>query len=209
MSTALNITGGIVSVEDGIKAAEEFAPARKARVELHFDVPEGADHNAHVGGVAEVAKSHLHRILHNTAAVAAPVAQAAAPPAEKTPKKTAAKAPAEKTKAQIEAEHLAALKAAEKAPASNDDELLEETPAPAAADELDDLLGEAPAVVVTDKELGDCVQKKNAERKQADPNWAPAKIREVIQKYAGAGKRVNDIPNDKRAAFIKEVEALK
>jgi len=31
------ITNGTVVIEDGIKAAEEFAPARKVRVELSFD----------------------------------------------------------------------------------------------------------------------------------------------------------------------------
>ena len=37
----MSITSGIVSIEDGTKKTEEYAPARKVRVELHFDVPEG------------------------------------------------------------------------------------------------------------------------------------------------------------------------
>ncbi len=37
------ITGGTVAIEDGLKAKEEFAPARKAKVEISFSVPEGAD----------------------------------------------------------------------------------------------------------------------------------------------------------------------
>lgn len=230
MSVKLSITGGIVSVEDGIKAKEEFAPARKARVELHFDVPEGADHDAHVGGVVEVAKAHLHRILHGkateaTAHVAAATGAAAAKPAEPAKPETAAARkkreaaeaaaaakPAEKTKADLEAEMLASLGA--KPAAQSDDELLEEGAAAPAAkpaaeeDDLNDLLGDSKPVVITDKELGDAVQKKNAERKQADPNWAPAKIRDIISKFSG-GKRVNDIPADKRADFLKEIEAVK
>lgn len=31
------ITGGLIAYEDGVKAKEDYAPAKKARVELHFD----------------------------------------------------------------------------------------------------------------------------------------------------------------------------
>lgn len=221
----LNITGGIVSLEDGIKAKEEFAPARKARVELHFDIPEGSDHDVHIQGISDLARAHLHRILHNTAApvqahiaAAQPaVAEAAKPETAAAKKKRLAAEEAvkpkagEKTKADLEREHLAELQAAD----SGAEQLLEDEPEINAAgktvaneDDLSDLLGDQPQVVITDKELGDAVQKKNAERKAADPNWAPAKIRDVISKFSG-GKRANDIPAEKRAEFLKEIEALK
>jgi hypothetical protein len=232
MSIVLSITGGIVSVEDGIKAKEEFAPARKARVELHFDVPEGGDHNAHVSGVVDVAKAHLHRILNTTAPVAAHVAavpQPATPAAEPAKPETAAakkkrlaaeaaaKPAGEKTKADLEREHLESLGGKPAAVAKTDDELLEDEPeitaagqtvAPVEEDDLNDLLGEATPTPITDLELANAVQKKNAERKEADLNWAPAKIRDVIATYSG-GKRVNDIPAAKRAEFLKKIEALK
>lgn len=59
----LNITGGIVSVEDGVKKAEEFAPARKVRVELHFDVPEDGDAQARVSQVAAMADAQVKSLL--------------------------------------------------------------------------------------------------------------------------------------------------
>ncbi|MDE2020805.1 MAG: hypothetical protein KGJ13_10750 [Patescibacteria group bacterium] len=37
------ITGGMISYEDGRKADTEYTPARKARVELRFDLAEGLD----------------------------------------------------------------------------------------------------------------------------------------------------------------------
>lgn len=43
MDTTSQITGGTIAFEDGVKAAEEYAPPKKAKVELSFAVAEGAD----------------------------------------------------------------------------------------------------------------------------------------------------------------------
>lgn len=203
--TKANITGGVVSLEDGIKAKEEYAPARKAKVELHFDVPEGEDHDAHIQHVADAARAHLHRLLHNTSApvVVAVAEKPAAPKKEKPPTKTKADLAKEANVPASDTVHKAAA----------DEELLEDEPVITAAgkvveDDLNDLLGDNAPAPITDLELANAVQKKNAERKEADPNWAPAKIRDVISTYSG-GKRVNDIPAAKRAEFLKKIEALK
>jgi hypothetical protein len=57
------VTGGVVSIEDGKKAAEEYAPARKVRVELHFSVPEGCDSEEFLDYTAEVADALVQELL--------------------------------------------------------------------------------------------------------------------------------------------------
>lgn len=61
--TQTGITGGLVSVEDGIKKAEEYAPPRKVRVELHFEVPEGADATEFLGTVSARADNQVKALL--------------------------------------------------------------------------------------------------------------------------------------------------
>lgn len=203
--TKLNITSGIVSVEDGIKGeAGDFNPRRKARVELHFEIPEGNDHDAHVTGVADLAQAHLHSILHKTKAPAgsAVIAEAQKAPAAsakpaKVDKAAKPKAP-EKTKADLEAEMLAEASgpAAEPEIAADDDN-------------LDDILGEAAPDPITDKQLSDaCVAKAASNSKVA--GWEPKKIRALIEEFTGApGKHNREIPADKRPDFLKRLEALK
>lgn len=208
------ITGGLVSFEDGIKAKEEYAPARKARVELRFDVTEGEEHGpilnlAHAQAVAKV-----QEMLGQKAAAAVKAASqpAATPPAlaetakPAAVKKTTAKTVG-KTKADLEKEMLEAAACPSEAPslpADGDGDDIE-----ADDDNLDDVLGEAPPDPITDKQLSDaCVAK--ADKMKSVAGWEPKKIRSLIEEFTGApGKHNREIPAAQRPDFLKRLEALK
>lgn len=57
------ITSGTIRYEDGVKAAEDFAPARKAMVELTFEVPEGGDATAEADRAQAEAITRVHEML--------------------------------------------------------------------------------------------------------------------------------------------------
>lgn len=199
------ITSGTVSIEDGLKAKEEYAPARKVKVELAFGVPDGADGTHFLNGVTQIAEAKVAELLgrapkpNQPAAIAdkqATITTPAAKPA-KIEKAAKPKAP-EKTKADLEAEMLAEASgpAAEPEIAADDDN-------------LDDILGEAAPDPITDKQLSDaCVAKAAANSKVA--GWEPKKIRALIEEFTGApGKHNREIPAEKRPDFLKRLEALK
>lgn len=200
----MTITNGTVTVEDGVKAKEEYAPARKVSVSISFSVDEGQDGDTILSYAGDLAQRLTCRLLNKAPApVVATAEKPAAPKKEKAPAKTKADLAKEANVPATDTVHKAAA----------DEELLEDEPTVTAAgkvveDDLNDLLGDSAPTPITDLELANAVQKKNAERKEADPNWAPAKIRDVISEYSG-GKRVNDIPAAKRAEFLKKIEALK
>lgn len=127
------ITGGIVRYEDGIKAAEEYAPARKAAVELRFDIPEGQDTDEAISTVLALATAKVYELLGTTPKKAAAPKKAA----------TAAKVP---DLGQGTAEDKAATVEV-KAEAKAD---------PAAIEE------EVPAKEISDSLLNEKVQAKNA-----------------------------------------------
>lgn len=197
------IVAGVVSIEDGIKAKEEFAPARKARVELTFSVPEGAEGQKYLNAVVDIANDKLAEILGRPV-MAKPVVTA---PVEAP--KTTAKAPSDKDKLAAE-QGLPTTSQQHKGetPALVDD--LEAPPAKTTVpkDDLDDLLGDTAKTPVTDAELGKAAQAKNGAMKDK-PGWAPEKIRKLIADYAGEGKRINEIPAAKRHEFLERLEALK
>lgn len=203
-SIANTITSGTVSIEDGVKAKEEFAPARKAKVELSFSVPEGQDGSAFLTGVTQIAEVKLAEILGR----AAPAPAAAAAP--KTAKKTAAPAPAsDKEKLAEEAGVGKAAQAAAAAPKAPADDVLEAPP----ADDLSDILGE-PEVprIISDKELGDLASKIIAKKKsELGDKWSPPKARELVAKFSNKKDgvpKITDVTADKRAAFLEALEAL-
>lgn len=228
MSIEKAITGGTICIEDGLKAKEEFAPARKVKVELTFSVPEGENGKAYMEGVTRVCDTKVREMLGKApataTAVVAPVAAAGEAAKVETPaakkKREAAEAKAleaakpERTKADLERE--AGLPVTVTVTGKTDEELLEDEPTitangkPAAEeDDLGDLLGEAAPAPITDLELGKAAQDKNAKMKaELGEKWAPAKIRDLIAK-ASDGKRINDIPVAKRAQFLKDIEAIK
>jgi hypothetical protein len=213
--TKITVTGGVVSVEDGIKKSEEYAPARKVRVELHFDVPTGEDADAHIAGVSNLAQKHLAMILGGKVSTAAPSGPTKADleaalkdklGGELTTDTTKAPASGPKRTGGKKADKAADAPAPAKAPAADPDELeLSTGTAEAADDGLGDLLGEEPEPEITDLELNNIVQKVNSVVKDGPT------IRKLAAKFVPEGKlpQLSNIPQDKRHAFVTELKALK
>jgi len=212
MSISVTISGGVVCIEDCKKHSgypdPQFAPTRKARVELFFAVPEGANEQAALDYTTTVANNKVVEILsgQKPETSSAPVTQAT----PETPRKPKPKdkvpeipKPVEKTKEDLARE--AGL------PANDIISTIDETEAPAKGeDDLGDVLGEAAPAPITDAELGKAAQEKNARMKaEQGEKWAPSKIRDLIAEYAGAGKRINDIPADQRPSFLVLLKGLK
>lgn len=201
MSVENSITSGTVSIEDGIKAKEEFAPARKAKIELSFAIPEGQDGTAFLNGVTKIAQDKLTEVLGGKPAAAKPASTRT--PAANKDKTPETPKPAEKTK-----DDLAREAGVLEEPAAS------KTTAPA-DDNLDDILGEAaPAArVISDKELGEIAGKVNAKKKaELGDKWAPSKIRELVAKFTGKKlsdvPKITEVPAEKREAFVAELEKL-
>ena len=209
------VTGGTVFIEDGVKAKEEYAPARKVSVTLNFAVPENASAQTFLDAAATLADAKVKELLGRAAtakpvppaSAATPLAAAPSPAPSKTetapakPKAAKSEKPAkvEKTKADLEKEMLAAASAPASEPvvAVDDD------------DPLGDLLGDTAPTPVTDKELSGAAIAK-AEKMKSVAGWEPKKIRLLVEKFAGkAGAKFHEVPADKRHDFLKELEALK
>jgi len=215
------ITNGTVTIEDGTKAKEEYAPARKVSVTIVFSVPEGVTESAqskiYLDTAASMANAKVNELLgrSGTARALVKVEPAKEPatsgaPAAETPtagapsgKKKPAKEPA-KTKADLAKEAgLPTTDTVHKAPVQLD---IEEDLNPP-EDDLGDLI-DAPAPI-TDAEIAKAAQMKNALQKQKDPNWQPQKLRDLITTYAGpAPKKLTDIPAAKRQEFLDKLKAL-
>lgn len=230
MTTNMNnqITGGVVSIEDGLKAKEEFAPARKVRIELNFSVPENGDGIALLDYVTAVANGRLQAALHGKAPADATAAPAADKPATTRRKPAADKAPAtagETTKADLAAaQGLPTTDTQHKGttpPLVEKDELEDDieapatpaakptaAPTPAPEDELGDLLGTPEPI--TDKDLGSHATKWVAEqRAKHGDKYVPTIIRDAIAEYAGgAGKPMSAIPAAKRHEFVEKLKTL-
>lgn len=201
------ITNGVVSIEDGAKASEEFAPARKVRVELTFATQEDGSESAAetLERVSQIANAKVSELLgRGTVLATGGTVQKVQTekPAEKatTRKKKAETKPAgEKTKADLEAELIAELTGGTP-PATQAAE-----PEP---DGIDDLLGDQAPVPITDAELAKAAQLKNAQMKTKDPNFA-VKIRALVVEYAGQPpKKITDIPVAKRQEFMDKLKDL-
>lgn len=193
-------TNGSVTIEDGKKANEEYAPARKVSVMIAFSVPEGGDGQTYLDGAAEIANAKVAELL----GVVAPAA-AATPAAKPVRGKKAAEAPKdaeapkERTKADLEREAIEAASKPATAPLIEDE-----------SDDLSDVLGDVPAPApVTDKEMSDaCIAKANKMKTVA--GWEAKRIRTLIEEFTGQpGKRVQDIAADKRKDFLEKLDALK
>lgn len=216
MSINMNnqVTGGTVSVEDGVRAKEDYAPARKVRIDLNFSVPEGIDGIAMLDYVAAVANGRCLAMVHGKAPEGVKVvAVAETPAAPAKPGRKKAEVPAEpsKTKADLAAEAgLPTTDMVHKAPGGLVEE--DETPAPKATaqpeDELGDLLGDAAPAPISDQELGRMAQDKMAKLKASQgEKFSPVAIRGLISTFSG-GKRIADIPSEKRHVFKAALEAL-
>lgn len=181
----MTVRAGTVSVEDGNKAAEEFAPARKVRVELNFEIAEGADPELvleHVGLLADgQVKKMLGRSRATTTATSA---------------KTSAKKADEPKKAEEKPKPIEVV-----LPPEPKDE-----PAKADASSMDEF--DAPAEEqppVTDTELRD------AARARADKLGNPVPIRKLVATFApkdAAGFQLIQIPQERRREFLAKLGSL-
>jgi hypothetical protein len=200
----MSITNGSITIEDGLKAAEEYAPARKVSVTLAF-----ANDDPLVDALAAAAEVANAKVTEMLGRPKATPAMRKAPAAGTAHSVIAKKADKDKTKDDLAREMGL--------PTTGGEGLLDETPAPskpAAApkpdtNELDDIMGADAPAPVTDAELAHAAQKKNATEKESNKTWAPAKIRDLVTEFAGAGKQLRDIPAEKRQAFLVKLEALK
>lgn len=71
------VKSGSISVEDGVRAVEEYAPARKVRVELHFEVAEGTNAESAMNRIAVLANAQVRALLHQAPEVVEAKAEAA------------------------------------------------------------------------------------------------------------------------------------
>lgn len=207
----ITITGGLVSIEDGVKKAEEYAPPRKVRVELKFDVAEGQDAEAITRGVSAMASNQVAELLGSKPLISNVVVAtaAAAEPEKRGPGRPSTKKPAA-------AETPATITTPSQVVDVTNAAAVVDTPAetiivtdPPAGDELDAILGLTVAEVVkeiTDAELNAAVQKKNAALQD------PPMIRDLITKFQPDPAKptlLANIAQDQRAAFLTDLEKLK
>ena len=200
----MSIFSGLVSIEDGVKAAEEYAQARKVRIELSFAVAEGQEDVPFLERAADIANKKVAELLGR--AVSAPVIVKVTPAAEK-PKRGAAKDKSTPPAELSDKEKLAVQAGVVETPAPIVDE-----------DDLSDLIGETPKPPVTDAELAKAAQttaarlKAAAEKATPPTTWSPAALRKLIKDYnppEEAAPAVQKIPAAKRHDFLEALEALK
>lgn len=230
------ITGGLVSIEDGIKAKEEYSPARKVRVELSFDTPEnGSGAALTLDAVAALADRKVKELLGKQAvpsgkhektepktdATPQPVVEATATTEKPEGKATTRRGP--KAKAQSDKDKLAEAAGVPAGAAPNeialDDPLLGDTTTATTTDANgDDLISSLddpdPPREITDAELNRIVS-EHLEKFKAQPDEKRSAISMAIRKsmaqYIGEGKPVQlrGIPQEKRVEFIGVVQAIK
>lgn len=228
------ITGGTVSVEDCKKHEgypdPQFAPTRKVRVELIFVVPEGQDGKPYLDSTAALADAKVAEMLGRkptsnttvkttTAGTPEPGSKAAleaelvgkgatAADLGHAPQEAATTKPGPKRTTKKQEAAATPPAEAPKAPAADPDELTGSEEALVEDDGLGDLTG-APAapMLISDLELNNAVQKRNAVIKSgvairklvAAYNPDPAKFPTIV---------LAQIPQDKRADFLKKLEVL-
>lgn len=225
----MSITTGTVSVEDGTKAKEEYAPARKVRVDLSFDVPEGGDAAAILDYASQLASQQVQRQLGRAVDPVSQLspttaAEQAWSPVEQ-PKRT------RRTAEQIRADDAAKAAAAHAAhsvvedpdvkahiednkPAADASEVVSDDASEVVSDDAGDedwaveaeVSGVADEAPVTDAELNDAVQKKNGELKD------PPKIRALIGSFNPDPTKVfqlREVPAERRREFLTSLAALK
>lgn len=192
------LTGGQVSVEDGIKKPEEYAPPRKVRVEIHFAVPDGSDEGQRIlDDAGRIADNKVNELLGRKPAA---VVDTAARDAAKA-------AYAEKANAADAAGKSAKPPKQPKTPKQTDIEDELNAPTAVVGNELDDVLGGgATPEPITDAKLLDAVKSVHT-----SPLMAP-RIKEVVFAFCPredkAGFRVSDIAQEHRARFIERIKAL-
>lgn len=185
---------------------DEFGIKREFAAELSFSVGENESPDEISAFVAQKVVDITHEKLRirSAAQAGATAAEVQAKPGSPPLAPPPAVAPAptnDKERLAAEAGLTvipAELKKPKKAPK------IETAPAPA-EDDLSALFGDEKAATkpITDKELNDAVQAKNATLKN------PSKIVALKEKFAGPlPKALRDIPQEKRATFLTELSAL-
>lgn len=215
----MNITGGTISYEHGVKGAQDYEPPKKAKVELRFDIAEDlkADAEAveaYVAKVADAAKAKVYEMLGGTAPAKAAVRAKPVPTPEQLANDAAVQphpsVPKGKTKKDLEAEQNAALKAHAEAnkpkpdPASMED-LATVPPAAKAVDPMDELTTVA-ADPISDATLNKAVQVKHQETGDA------VAIRAVISTFNPDPAKqftLAQIPQAERQTFLDKLAELK
>lgn len=194
----MTISGGLVSIEDGTKKAEDYAPARKVRVELKFDVPEGSDEFQRIiDDVARIANNKVEELLGRKAAVEIEVVEPPKKSGKPKPKEVVVSVPVSDTKAADEAKAAYAAKCA-----------AEEAAAKSKPDELDELLGDSGLAPepISDKQLLDAIKAVNTNPAMIQ------RIKETVKAFCPredkAGFRVADIAQEHRQMFIDKLQGL-
>lgn len=219
---ASDITGGLVRIEDGIKKAEEYAPARKVVVELHFSNENGTDYRLLLEQASNAANAKVAELLGKDvrdASLAGTNVKPRKPPTPKSQEPAASPArPVADTPAVASVPAGAAtdgggagplpqfLDRAKADPADMGAQAIQtggerNDPAAMTQADADVALMSAPKEV-TDKELTTEIGKVN----QATKN-TPA-IRKLIGEYCPQDGKVHqaaEIPQEKRAAFLIEL----
>lgn len=213
----MQITSGIVMYSRVVKD-DDYGIKREAKVELSFMVAEGEEPDVDRAKDLAVAKVHeMLRVKPATKSEPAAVPNSAGSPLPAHPGAAAVPAPAnDKAKLAAAAAEKATPKEApaekpEKAPAKK-------KPVPAIEqrqistgeerkdpNDMSELFGEEEEKPreITDKELNEEVQKKVAALKSS------AQVLALKKTYVGEmPKTVRDIPQDKRAQFLKDMKAL-
>lgn len=219
----MKIIAGVVSYEDGVKTIEgdQFSPSRKVRVELNFacDADESVS-DGEILGALNKAQTLVQEKLGITGPTHAakrttkkttdtPTPPAGPSVAETQEKNVKATAEASKATAKVlsDKEKMAAAQGLIPGAKPAADPAAIEDPTPPAADAVEDALADlegATATPVTDADLNAAVKTKNASLKD------PVKIRALAAEYnGGPGHTLAEIPQEKRAEFVKKLEALK
>lgn len=224
------ITGGTVSVEDGLKKQEEYAPPRKVRVDLNFTVAEGEDYQSVFDAASHAATNRVHSLLHGKPFVTTVAQEPTA--GEPTSGEDAAPATRRKrrTNAEIEADNAKNAagrsqngsggvgQTSDEDPTDNEANVIHLPDEAAMGDDFDiepepetatddnfDIEPEAGDDPITDADLNSLVQKRNAEI--ANPNA----IRALIGSYNPDPKsafQLRQIPAAKRGEFVAKLNAL-
>jgi len=204
------ITNGVVSVEDGVKNAQEFQPARKVKVELTFDVAEGADACKALEAVSATANAQVRALLHQApetgvARAVASLEKAAGPakdagvndPADVDAKIAAAVAKSAPTKAANRAKHAELV-----APALDAIEDIEPAAPAAPAADIGDI---EPDPEVTDDQVHEAIQKCNTRINDT------AAIKGLIATYRTDATKpfsASMIPQASRSDFLAKLKEL-
>lgn len=204
------ITGGRVCYSRTVQPAQY--ESKKVEAELFFAVDEGEDHTAIFSRAAAEAHGKVYEMLGIKPADKPAISDKQRLASEKTGGDTGEVVTGKPT-----AEKPARTKKTAPPPAKAEDPASMGEPAttapsapgaapaapanPASPADIEDEFDALPAAEITDQQLSDAMSKKNAEIKDT------RRLKELVGKYGVARSR--ELPQDKRAAFLLELNALK